>query len=108
MESVSKYYKTLDEFPPHIIQNQNKVYKNDRTYISDSILKTISENTGYNHGIGRTKLLFELKKTGIAISDPEARKLLEALKAGGYIEINQGRSGCRITDKGAKYLNGKN
>lgn len=108
LESVSKYYKTLGEFPPHIIQNQNKVYKNDRTYISDSILKTISENTGYNHGIGRTKLLFELKKTGIAISDPEARKLLEALKAGGYIEINQGRSGCRITDKGAKYLNGKN
>ncbi len=106
LESASNYYKTLGEFPNYIINKNNK-YSNSKA-LTDVILQIISKNSLSSHGIGRTKLLYELKSKDIVISDAEIRKLLHDLKDKQYIKISLGRSGSIITEQGIEYLSSKN
>lgn len=107
LESASNYYKTLGEFPSYIINKNNKHLKNNVKTITDVLLQIISENSQSYHGIGRTKLLYELKTKDIVISDAEVRKLLQYLKDQQYIKISLGRSGSIITEQGMEYLKTK-
>jgi transcriptional regulator with PAS, ATPase and Fis domain len=107
LESTSNYYKTLGEFPSYIINKNNKHLKNNVKTITDVLLQIINENSLSYHGIGRTKLLYELKIKDIVISDAEVRRLLQYLKDQQYIKINLGRSGSIITEQGMEYLRTK-
>ena len=105
LESAANYHKTLGEFPSYIYKKEPKTLNQLIETIEHSILKIIYEYSTINHGIGRTMLLFELKKRNIIISDAEIRKLLHILKNQNYIEIKKGRSGNIITKCGLEYLN---
>jgi transcriptional regulator with PAS, ATPase and Fis domain len=107
LESTSNYYKTLGEFPSYIVNKNNKHLKNNVKTITDVLLQIINENSLSYHGIGRTKLLYELKIKDIVISDAEVRRLLQYLKDQQYIKINLGRSGSIITEQGMEYLRTK-
>lgn len=107
LESASNYYKTLGEFPSYLINKYNMPFKNNVETITDTLLQIIGKNSQSCHGIGRTKLLYELKAKDIAISDAEVRKLLQDLKDQQYIRISLGRSGSIITELGMEYLKAK-
>jgi len=107
LESAANYYKTLRELPDYIINKNNRLYKSNTELITEVTLQIINANSHTYHGIGRTKILYELKSKGIIISDAEVRKLLQILKNRQYIEIRAGRSGCIITEQGIEYLNEK-
>jgi transcriptional regulator with PAS, ATPase and Fis domain len=106
LESVTNYYKTLDEFPSYIINKLNNA--SDKNILKDNtlvVLEIINNNTDDFHGIGRTQLTYLLKEKDIKLSDSKVRTLLESLSKKGYIEIRKGRSGNRITQQGIDYLN---
>ena len=105
LESATNYYKTLSEFPYYIVHKRNN--NSEKEIINNNIfliLKIINDNTNNSHGIGRTQLIYKLKEKGIKISDSRIRILLECLEKNNYIEINRGRIGNVITEKGIDYL----
>ncbi|MDP4551105.1 sigma 54-interacting transcriptional regulator [Alkalihalobacillus macyae] len=52
-------------------------------------------------GIGRRKLVQELKNKGIVIGEGKVKSVLRELREYGFIEVNKGVRGCTITEIGA-------
>jgi transcriptional regulator with PAS, ATPase and Fis domain len=104
LEGAANYYKTLGVFPNYIHQAKDHLL-NDSGKIEYHLLKIIHDHTNLYAGIGRAGILKELKTIGIRMGDSKLRELLLTLKEKDLIEINQGRSGNRISQKGAKHLN---
>lgn len=66
-----------------------------RSELRQQVLEIIRAHTTCDSGIGRTAILWELRQSGIELSDDKARKLLHQMEAQGLIEIGKGRRGCR-------------
>lgn len=75
--------------------------------IKTLVLQIVRAYTGENSGIGRTAILQQLQGQGIRISDDKARKFLAQLGQQGFIRIGRGRTGCRISPEGERFLDGK-
>lgn len=75
-----------------------------RRALDHCILSMISAATGPFHGIGRSNILSHLKEQHIKVSDGKLREILFHFEREGYITIERGRGGCRITESGAAYL----
>ncbi len=73
--------------------------------MEQALLKAISAGSSNSHGIGRSAMIRLLQRNGIHISDNKLRKILSSLKARGYIQIQKGRGGTMITEKGMEVLN---
>lgn len=109
LKNAADYYMLLGELPKNIgeerepqrftMEQEGQVPlhrpKAEGTDIRDLILAIIRTHTEMDCGIGRTAILWELKRRGIHLSDDKARKLLHELKTEGVIEIGKGRRGCR-------------
>ncbi|WP_270181095.1 sigma-54 interaction domain-containing protein [Alkalihalobacillus sp. CinArs1] len=52
------------------------------------------------YGIGRRKIVSELKNKGIVIGEGKVKRVLSELRDKGFIEVNKGVRGCMITDDG--------
>ncbi|MFM1655241.1 sigma-54 interaction domain-containing protein [Brevibacillus sp. B_LB10_24] len=53
---------------------------------------------------GRRAIVAVAKKRGLALSENEVRKTIEQLRQAGLIEVMTGRAGCRLTEKGYRYI----
>jgi len=72
-----------------------------------NILEILNEFSKVNIGCGRKKLLTELVKREISISESKVRQLLSNLKTEGFIISDIGRRGSYIDEKGIYWLNDK-
>lgn len=121
LENAANYYKTFSRMPSYFFSEIDlKSEANENTEghesvrsgvqcqciseLGDTVLSVISEHTELFHGIGRSAILAELKKCGISISDGKLRHLLNDYRECGYITVEKGRGGCRITQAGSSYL----
>lgn len=75
------------------------VEQKGNTFIRQQVLDIIRAHTEGDCGIGRTAILWELRRRGVRLSDDKARKLLHQLAAEGIIEIGKGRQGCRFLQR---------
>lgn len=106
LESAAYYYQTLNIFPDYISVTKSHVMSNPKE-INWEVLKIINDNTDIYSGIGRAKIIDDLKNIGINIGDSKLREILSDLKEEELIDINLGRAGNMITDLGIEYLNNK-
>lgn len=103
LENVANYYKTLGELPENIFYKDSTTQQQiHKPY--EVTLSIIADNTTESYGIGRTQLIQRLKEQGIILSDDKVRKILEKLKIQGYITIEKGRIGNKITEEGLSKL----
>ncbi len=68
------------------------------------ILAMIEEVNTRGENIGRGKLIVELKKVNVILSEQKIRYRLDILEQQGYITKGKGRSGSKITIKGRNLL----
>lgn len=59
-----------------------------------------------NRSVGRRKLINMMQAADYPITEYRLRKILESMHRDGLIEFGQGRSGCRITEKGKESMKG--
>ncbi len=106
LENFATYYQTLSALPEYIVQqsagSESLTHRGD---INTVVLSTISRNTSFSHGIGRTALLQILQNHGVRISDGKLRSVLNHLEQEGLIFIGKGRCGTLITEEGIRVLN---
>ncbi|GEN54644.1 sigma-54 interaction domain-containing protein [Halobacillus faecis] len=55
-------------------------------------------------GIGRRKIVEELKQKGIHIGEGKVKSIIHSLKYKGWIDVNKGIRGCTITEEGRIYV----
>ncbi len=105
LESVANYYKTLYELPSRIINKSNNIKQESIINCNLEVLSIINNHTDGSTGIGRTRIVYELKEKGINLSDAKVRSILDNLRKKRYIKIRKGRAGNAITPAGIDYLN---
>lgn len=66
------------------------------------ILQIIYREMANGNTVGRKKLVQLAKRENVLISEYELRKILDALRKEGLIEVSVGRSGCKLTESGYK------
>lgn len=110
IENVSVYFHAFNCLPEYLTQNafvRSDLKNTDARSSSQlelTLLKLISVNTSTSHGIGRSAILRLLHDNKIKISDNKLRKLLSGLESRGFLQINKGRGGTMITDRGLETL----
>ncbi len=124
LENAAKYFETFHAFPAYLHSShtsQKKKETESANSLSRSshkkqhlpleqdldhlILTLIADSTEPFHGIGRSGILSALKNDfDICISDGKLRQLLIQFKKDGFITIERGRGGCRITSEGEQHL----
>ncbi|WP_345240738.1 sigma-54 interaction domain-containing protein [Pontibacillus salipaludis] len=55
-------------------------------------------------GIGRRKIVEELRQKGILIGEGKVKSIIHSLKDKGWVEVNKGVRGCTITEEGRAYV----
>jgi transcriptional regulator with AAA-type ATPase domain len=80
-------------------QLSNYIFPADRNALL-ALLNILLSHSRRNEGIGRNKLLVELRKVRESISENKLEKVLLYLKNQEYIIREKGRAGVKLTDKG--------
>lgn len=93
-EDLPEYINYRD----NIIENREEYLFNDIEYFK--LLHQIYKAYESNRKIGRKALKVELEKEKLYLTEQEIRYRLLKLRDSGYIDINAGRAGSKITDKG--------
>lgn len=114
LENAATYYKALGRLPDYILNlnlcydsgiiESNKLIDACCKEIGIVILKIIKKGTQPFHGIGRAGIISELSIQGINISEGKLREQLQEMQNDGYITVEHGRIGTRITQFGIEYL----
>lgn len=108
LENCALYYKTLGKLPDTILRETAAQIAD--THMDASlknrlaVLNILKETSPEGQGMGRSLIYEKLSAGGMKISDIRLRKILEALKNEGMIEICAGRKGTSITAKGIRYM----
>lgn len=68
------------------------------------VLETIREYNRGRKAIGREELARCSRERNLALSVYEIREMMSCLKEGGYITVQKGRGGSRITERGQYVL----
>ena len=109
LENAAVYYAALSSLPEYLYQENGCALQPVPAETADfelnqRILRTIHANSALSHGLGRVSLLKLLKEQDVKISDFRLRKALAQLEAQGLVEINRGRGGTCVTQKGLEIL----
>lgn len=87
-----------------IHNKQARPYKFSNINPKDLVLNIIYAANSKGKGIGRRNIIENAKSSGVLFTENEMRTVLEELKLDLLIEINLGRTGCKLTEKGYNYI----
>lgn len=111
IENIAVYFRAFNCLPEYLLNDsfitKDNLFPDDKISLSteQALLKIISAGSSAAHGVGRSAMIRLLQRNGIHISDNKLRKILSSLKSRGYIQIQKGRGGTMITEKGMEVLN---
>ena len=111
IENIAVYFRAFNCLPEYLLNDsfitKDNLFPDDKISLSteQALLKIISAGSSAAHGVGRSAMIRLLQRNGIHISDNRLRKILSSLKSRGYIQIQKGRGGTMITEKGIEVLN---
>lgn len=101
LENVSTYYAALSSLPDYLIRSvESASVPENPASLETLVLQLIAAGSSPSHGIGRSALLQSLRDHSMHVSDSHLRKVLSSLKEQGWVVIEKGRGGTRITEEG--------
>lgn len=99
------------DFLPDYIKEQNVIkdfyVSSDKNMEEVLMLKSVYLCDKMNKGTGRRTISRFFSDSFYKISEVQTRNILISLSKKGYLIINKGRSGCKLTSKGMSYLKNK-
>lgn len=123
LENVASYYRILGAIPDNINDEHNQQLCPPslkttcpapeapgspavltETEVKIVILQIMSASSKALGGIGRSTLGGKLLEQSIQIGEGKLKRLLLECQRDGFIQVNPGRSGSQITQKGLAYL----
>ena len=115
LENFAHYYKTTHTLTGFFRPEEEELPAEDPLRISGAggenldrqLLRQVAGATTPGHGIGRSALLERLHREGAQVSDGWLREELRRLESQGLLEVRRGRAGCRITEEGLCWLQGR-
>lgn len=87
----------LPDLPPYLIREaEGRGFSSSALSEEEQVLLTIY----HTYGIGRRKMVDQLRQKGMSIGESKVKSIIQELKERGWITIHKGARGCTVTEEG--------